>query len=269
VNCGDVRELVHAYVDDELDLRTARQLDQHLSECIRCRNVLEGVRTVKTAAGNPGNYYKAPPELRSRVMEAIGAGSTPPLSLAQSGGERLAQAPYQRERGKFQSNRVWWGLALAAALVLAFGLFLRLPNQRENLVVAEILTAHVRSLQPGHLMDVVSTNQHTVKPWFDTHVDFSPPVRQLAPDYPLEGGRLDYLQNRAVAVLIYKRGGHVINLFIWPGENSGSNAAERGFNFIHWTADGMTFWAVSDLARGDLEQFAHLFQSSSAPTTRK
>jgi anti-sigma factor RsiW len=107
-----------------------------------------------------------------------------------------------------------------------------------------------------------------VKPWFDTHIDFSPPVRQLAPEFPLVGGRLDYLQNRPVAVLIYKHGDHIINLFIWPGESGQSDAIRRGFNFLHWSRDGMTFWAVSDTSDEQLRHFVQLFESSATPTTK-
>ena len=283
MNCRDVGELVHAYVDDELDIVTARQLDQHLRECSRCREALQGVQAVRTAVSNPAQYYKAPPELRVRVLAATralsaeGANLFPlPLEGDRSEGKMeesrsayaLTPTLSQRERGRARAPRKWWGVAAAAMIVLGGGLFFMLRGQRENPVVAEVLTAHLRSLQPGHLMDVVSTNQHTVKPWFDTHIDFSPPVRQLAPEFPLVGGRLDYLENRPVAVLIYKHGDHLINLFIWPGDSGQSFVAQRGFNFVHWTSDGMTFWAVSDLATADLNHFSQLFQSAPAPATR-
>jgi anti-sigma factor RsiW len=276
MNCRDASELVHAYVDDELDVVTARLLDQHLQKCNRCKETLEGVQAVKTAVSNPAQYYKAPPELRVRVLAATRAANLLPLPLGEGGGEgeesrssyALTPTLSRRERGKPRVPQTWWGLAAAAAVLLAFGIFSMLKGQPENPVIAEVLTAHLRSLQPGHLMDVVSTNQHTVKPWFDTHVDFSPPVRQLAPEFPLEGGRLDYLQNRPVAVLIYKHGDHLINVFIWPGDSGQSIVAQRGFHFVHWTSDGMTFWAVSDLAAADLDRFSQLFQATSAPTTR-
>ncbi|HSZ55662.1 MAG TPA: anti-sigma factor [Tepidisphaeraceae bacterium] len=292
MNCRDVGELVHAYVDDELDIVTARQLDLHLRECSHCKDSLESVRAVRTAVSNPAQYYKAPPELRVRVLAATRALSANAVHLPSLptafGSEAQARRGEGRGEGNLEEGRstyaltptlsrrqarspqIWWGVAVAAAamIVLAFGLFFTLQGQRGNPVVAEVLTAHLRSLQPGHLMDVVSTNQHTVKPWFDTHIDFSPPVRQLAPDFPLVGGRLDYLENRPVAVLIYKHGDHLINLFIWPGDSGQSFAAQRGFNFVHWTSDGMTFWAVSDLAGPDLNRFSQLFQSAPAPATR-
>lgn len=277
MNCRDAKELLHAYVDDELDIVTVRQFDEHLAECVRCRGAIEGVRAVKSAVSEPMQYYKAPAELRKRVLAQLKPAVFPPLPLGEGRGEgklkesrstnALTPTLSQRQRGNYRVPQLWWGVALAAAVLLAFGLFLIANRQAENPVIAQVLTAHLRSLQPGHLMDVVSTNQHTVKPWFDTHVDFSPPVKQLAPQFPLEGGRLDYLQDHAVAALIYKHGDHIINLFIWPGESGQSQGARRGFNFLHWSRDGMTFWAVSDTGEPQLRDFAELFQSTSAPTT--
>ena len=136
-----------------------------------------------------------------------------------------------------------------------------------------VFTAHLRSLQPGHLIDVASTDQHTVKPWLAGRVDFSPPVRATdSADSHLAGGRLDYLQGRTVAVLVYQRGNHTINLFVWPAAEGGQGSAERdGFNAVHWASAGMSFWAVSDLNPTDLERFAQLYRTDPPPaaTTQK
>jgi len=145
------------------------------------------------------------------------------------------------------------GAALAASLVLA----VRPAN--DGGVVAALVDDHVRSLQPGHLTDVISTDRHTVKPWFDGKLDFAPPVKDLAAQgYPLVGGRLDYLGGRPVAALAYQHGKHPINLFIWP-ERAGAEApvdtARNGYNVLHWSADGMSLWAVSDLEQDELAEF--------------
>jgi anti-sigma factor RsiW len=265
MNCRDVNELVHAYVDDELDLVSARQVDEHLVLCGGCRGRLETVRAVKGAVANSGQYFKAPVELRARVLGAI-------LEKDQTvSTNAITPDLSRRERGKegaYRSSWRSWGLAVAAVVVLAVMLSLTFRGGQENPIVAEVLTAHLRSMQAGHLMDVVSTDQHTVKPWFDSRVDFSPPVKQLeAAGFPLLGGRLDYLGNRPVAALIYGRAKHTINLFVWPGEGGSGATERRGFNVVHWTAGGMTFWAVSDLNARELEQFAELVRNDSGPTT--
>jgi anti-sigma factor RsiW len=144
--------------------------------------------------------------------------------------------------------------------------FLVLTPAEQNLT-EQLAAAHVRALQPGHLEDVVSTDQHTVKPWFDGRIDFAPPVRDLAAaGFPLKGGRLDYIDGRPVAALVYQRDKHIIDLFVWPGAaDAVSNPAtddRTGYNIVHWIQDGMTFWAVSDVDRGQLRAFTAAWQKT-------
>jgi anti-sigma factor RsiW len=165
----------------------------------------------------------------------------------------------------------WWkflkpalpalGVALLALLLIPT---LGGPSSRDRLA-QEVISCHVRSLMVGHRTDVASSDQHTVKPWFQGKLDFTPPVSDFAEQgFPLVGGRLDYLQGRPAAALVYQHREHIINLFVWPSEN-GSEAAPRtsvrqGFNLVHWTDHGMNFWAVSDLNRGDLGKFCQLIK---------
>jgi anti-sigma factor RsiW len=151
------------------------------------------------------------------------------------------------------------GFALAACLVL----LLAIP--RDRTLPDELVSDHIRALQPGHLMDVVSTDQHTVKPWFDGRLDFAPPVNDLAPQgFPLTGGRLDYVAGRQAAVLIYQRRQHIINLFVWPerGGPAPLSTSRNGYNIVRWNQNGMTFWAISDLGANELAEFAADFQRS-------
>jgi anti-sigma factor RsiW len=129
-----------------------------------------------------------------------------------------------------------------------------------------VVSDHIRALQPGHLMDVVSTDQHTVKPWFDGRLDFAPPVKDLKPQgFPLVGGRLDYLDNKKVAALIYQRRQHLIDLYVWPDgghlDHGATEGSRSGYNFQHWSEDGMAFWAVSDLAPDQLAEFVALLRA--------
>ena len=166
----------------------------------------------------------------------------------------------------------WLAVAASIAVVVFVGLRLvpRPGNERQtDLFAQELVASHIRSLQPGHLYDVESTDQHTVKPWFDGKLDFSPPVRDMADQgFPLVGGRLDYIGDRAVAALVYQRRKHIINVFVWP-ESSGdvANAKEferqeirNGYNLIEWRATEMHFAAVSDVNPDDLKQFIQLLQ---------
>jgi anti-sigma factor RsiW len=267
MNCRDVRDLVNAYADDELDLVSMRQVDEHLIICATCRGKLAEVRAVKEVVG--AQYFKAPDELRAKALAAIaGEGSRSTLSLTPTLSRSTSSVRARGERGQEGRFAEWRLLALAAVILILVGLFSLMRGRGEDRVVAEVLTAHVRSMQAGHLMDVVSTDQHTVKPWFDTRVDFSPPVRQLeAQGFPLVGGRLDYLEDRPVAALVYSRGKHAINVFVWPGESGSETAQRRGFNFVHWSAGGMTFWAVSDLNAEELERFSQLLRQSTPAST--
>jgi len=235
--CGKLL-LLQAELDGELDAAGAAVLAEHRAACPVCRRnelVIVGARQALGRA----SYHRAAPELRAAIASRMGA----------------EPAPVHRRWGMLWRELASFGAgaALAVALILTV-----LPIRRQD-VVAALIDDHVRALQPGHLLDVVSTDRHTVKPWFDGRLDFSPPVKDLGQEgFPLLGGRLDYLRERSIAVLVYSHGKHIVELFVWPAEASSAEPArgERdGYNIVHWTADGMSFSAVSDLEPAALEAF--------------
>ena len=162
-------------------------------------------------------------------------------------------------------------MAAAAIVLLVLVPFLRGPST-EEMLTREVVSSHVRSLMANHLADVPSSDQHTVKPWFNGKVDFSPSVVDLASrGFPLVGGRLDYLDNRPVAALVYQRDKHLINLFIWPSSDSSDagtkSETRQGYHVFHWTRSGMTYWAVSDVEKSQLQEFVQLVQNQNSPTS--
>jgi len=173
------------------------------------------------------------------------------------------------ESGTKERDTNWRWLAIAASILLAASLAWNVsrlrPGIAENDLVAQgVLSDHIRSLMGEHLLDVPSTDQHTVKPWFNGKLDFSPEVKDFAAEgFPLVGGRLDYLMNRNVAALVYRRRQHVINLFTWPSDSPAvveDHFSRNGYNVVRWTHGGMTYWAVSDLNLNELEQFRDLYR---------
>ena len=236
-DCGKAL-LLQAEFDGELDAAQAAALAEHRAGCPVCKRN-EALLAAAQRALRGATYHRAGPELLQAITSRIGREWEPP--------PRRMRMPWQGLAG-FGA-----GAALAAALLLTL-----LPVGRPGLVAA-LVDDHVRALQPGHLLDVVSTNQHTVKPWFDGRLDFAPPVKDLAgAGFPLLGGRLDYVAGRSAAVLVYSRGKHLVELFVWPASGAAAEPARTtrdGYNVLHWTADGMSLTAVSDLDPAGMEQF--------------
>jgi anti-sigma factor RsiW len=200
-------------------------LAEHVLSCPSC------------IVGTHARYYEAPPGLEQRIRRSL-----PPE----------------------QSTRpLWRWLAIAASLLLVLSMAWNVAQlrSRQQYVVDAVLSAHVRSLAGTHLLDVPSSDQHTVKPWFNGKLDFSPPVNEVE-GFPLLGGRLEYFDGHAAAALIYGRHNHIVNLFIWPSATTGEAASQthNGYHLLHWSANGMTFWAVSDLNEAELRQFVSLYR---------
>jgi len=253
LSCQRAEELIHGYVDGELDLVRSLEVEQHIHECEICARTYRSQTTLRSSLQNDSLYYSAPENLKKRIQKSL-----------------------RKEARAEVSPRRWGWRWLTVSASLAFMLLVGVVAWRlaprsirpsgDELLAQEIVSDHVRSLQlPGHLTDVLSSDQHTVKPWFDGKVDFAPPVKDFASqDFRLYGGRLEYLNNRPVATLIYQRRLHYISLFIWPTEPAGSTGEvviqRKGYNLVHWTGSGMNYWAISDLNSVELREFGRLVQ---------
>ena len=259
MSCELTGSVLHGYLDGELDAARAADFERHLVSCPECVRALEAEENLRSSLQGAALYERAPSALREKLYAELG-GATPRPSVG-------SVAPASRRYGSW-SNR-WQWVAVAAALILAALAGWRLlPGQSnssdQTAVAAAVVDAHLRSLQPGHLEDVVSTDQHTVKPWFDGKLDFAPPVRDF-PDqgFSLQGGRLDVVRGRTVAVLVYARRKHFINVFVWPsreGNSQPSSGAHLGYNWVEWRKNGMEMYAVSDVNAADLDELQRLFE---------
>ena len=247
MNHDQIRELLHAYADGELDLVNAREVEQHLRDCEECQHVDERIRALHEAITSAEPDYRAPAHLKRNIRAAL-----------------------RREESAEDKNFSFWPILAASAacavLILGTVLFLTNRTSHEGAIVDEVIANHVRSLLATHLVDVASSDQHTVKPWFDGKIDFAPEVRDFATSgFPLVGGRLDYLNGKTVAALVYQRNKHPINLFVMPAAVSRdappAPVTRRGYNAFHWTRGQMEYWAVSDLNQTELRDFSDLLFS--------
>jgi anti-sigma factor RsiW len=252
--CRDVVDLLTPFGDEELDPVTSREIAQHVASCAECARTLTSQRALGDRVRRELEYHRAPDLLRARVMRDLRAAT---------------HRDDAHLRGVAQPWR--WMSAAAAVIVVAGGTWMiaQLPRERgDDSLAREAVSGHIRSLMANHLADVVSTDQHTVKPWFAGKLDFSPPVTDYASaDFPLTGGRLDYLQGHAVAALVYMHRKHVINVFVWPTPDSremvSPPATEQGYHVIHTTHAGMSYWLVSDLNAEELGTFARMLTGAS------
>jgi anti-sigma factor RsiW len=249
LECAEIASLLPAYGDGELDLVHSLEVEQHLRDCPACSRVLQGQQALRTALADPALYHRAPVHLRERIHTSL----------------RPADQPRRARRALD-----WWLLATAASLVLV-GLLgwgaLRLSSVpgSEDLLAQEVVASHARFLVLDVPLGVASSNKHEVKPWLTKKVGFSPTVMDLSgQDFPLLGGRVDYLDNRLVADLVYKRHKHIINLLQWPAPDQVTRAPQaltrQTYHLIHWTEGGLTYWAVSDLNETELREFVGLIR---------
>jgi anti-sigma factor RsiW len=253
MTCDEAEILLHALIDGELDAGHAREVEDHIAGCPDCAAALAAYREMSKAIAGADLRYTAPPLLRKRIEAALP--------------QTQAQMPNRRA--------VLRGFAMGSAVsaIAATGLVaIVLRDDDAQRIESEIVSAHLRSLQAGHLTDVISTDQHTVKPWFNGKLEVSPPVVDLtALGFTLIGGRLDYVDARPIGAIVYRRRAHIINLFVAQTASTEHRAAKmetiQGFNIRSWRDRGLNYWAVSDIAADELAEFGDKFESAMKSTT--
>jgi anti-sigma factor RsiW len=249
MSCQQTREFLDAYIDKELDVVTTLQFERHLAECLSCGAVYRQYQELHDSVAHQIPYYEAPEALEKKIRAEL---------------RSVEQDRYKGLRADWFPHWRAWASVAAAVLLLVFGTLIFQISRRASepqYLAEQVVSSHIRSLMANHLVDVPSSYQHTVKPWFTGKLDFAPVVKDLSSKgFPLVGGRLDYLDGRPVAALVYKHRQHTINLFIWPYRGSDSkprNIVVNGYNVVHGTRSHMTYWAVSDLNAGELTDFTN------------
>ncbi|KJC41351.1 anti-sigma factor [Bradyrhizobium sp. LTSP857] len=247
MTCDEAKILLHALLDNELDAGHAREVEAHIASCPACAAELAAQREMQRVLADTKLRYTAPAGLRARIEASL---------------PQPQRQPSRRSvlRGFAMGSAV---SALAASGVVA--VVLRQDDQQR--ILSEVVSAHLRSLQAGHLIDVVSTDQHTVKPWFNGKLDVAPPVIDLtAQGFTLVGGRLDYIDARAIGAVVYKRRQHVVNLFVSQTSSTEHRPPKtqtmQGFNCRRWGERGLNFWAVSDIGNDELTEFVDKFEAA-------
>ena len=249
MNCHEVHNLIDGYIDDELDLVSNLDIEQHLQTCPACGHLYHNRQALQTLVHSSALSHKAPAHLQKRIRTSL---------------RQADQRGYPWPKTAFALMGTAAVLLIALVTTWIIIKNVSAPSVDESLAQA-VLDSHIRSLMVNHLVDVRSTDQHTVKPWFDGKLDFSPVVIDLAQQgYPLIGGRLDYLDNRSVAALVYQHETHVINLFTWPTSSTSADSpvttvTRQGYHIMTWTRAGMVYWAVSDVEESKLQTFVQLF----------
>jgi anti-sigma factor RsiW len=248
MNCEEASVLLHALIDRELDAGHAREVEAHVAGCPQCAAQMQVYRMMHEALAAPALRYEAPAGLRSRIERMAPRAVAVPATTSR--------------RGVLKGFA--WGTALSAAAAASV-VMLVVRREDEQRMLGDVVSAHLRSLQGDHLTDVLSTDQHTVKPWFNGKLAIAPPVIDLtAQGFTLLGGRLDYVQGRSVPAIVYRRRVHVINLFVAPAASGDRGAAVekvQGYNIRRWTWSDLDFWAVSDINADELQEFEEKFEA--------
>jgi anti-sigma factor RsiW len=250
MNCEATQVLLHGLIDGELDAGHAREVEVHVASCPRCGASLRSYRAIRGAIRSEPLHYQAPEHLRRRVLAAL------PRSAVLAKPVKASRFSMLKGFGA--------GSFVSAALAACLLLFVT-HGEEDQRITRDIVSAHLRSLQ-GQLIDVKSTDQHTVKPWFNGRIELAPPVIDLkAQGFALVGGRLDYIEGRPVAAIVYERGGHVINLFVSQAQVAArTETVEKlqGFNVWRWSWSDLGFSAVSDINAKELDEFCEKLKAT-------
>ena len=245
---------VQAYFDAEVDAVSAADIERHIEHCAECRALLQDLEQVRTVLRRESAYARTPPALHAKIMRALDREESAGAPAAEG-----APAVKARERASpaWRMRSFWAGAlgGVGGTAIAATCAFLLLAPRLTNPLLDELVSAHVRSLMPSHLIDVVSTDKHTVKPWFAGHADVSPVVADFEPQgYRLIGGRVDYLEHQRTAVVVYQHGAHVINVFSWAGHERAlpANVTRSGYHLAFWQAGDLEYCAVSDTGWDEL-----------------
>jgi anti-sigma factor (TIGR02949 family) len=251
MQCNDCREALNAYIDGELLPERGESVRDHLASCVDCKREYDALMAVSASIKESLVQYAAPAQLEDRIRKAVAADDF--------GGDRSPR----------RITRRWPQLAAAGILIAlaSSGLTYAIASRSSGTttVADQVVASHIRSLMPGHLTDVASSNLHNVKPWFAGRIDISPVVPSLdTAGFPLVGGRLDYVDGRPVAALVYMRRQHVINVYSWPTAAPSTTARRladsHGYHVINWRNAGAELWAISDVDPQELERFVRLFK---------
>jgi anti-sigma factor RsiW len=249
--CDACQSALEARLDGELAADEAREIDRHLATCPACARQFATLGETRRLVSENAMRYTAPDVLKARIRGAVARAATPPVAA-------------DMRRKTFR----WWrevAAGVAIAIVSSAVTFVAARHSEATYAAAdELLASHIRSLMPGHLTDVPSTEQHTVKPWFNGRVDLSPAVPNLdKAGFPLVGGRADYIRGRVVPVVVYARRRHMINVYAWPSSSPGgappNDLSRNGYHFVMWRSGGIEYWAVSDLNAAELHAFVAMF----------
>jgi anti-sigma factor RsiW len=244
--CVDQELILGGLVDGELDAANVAMVEAHVARCEGCREELERLQALRNLIRSEGVRHEAPKALMNRIA------AMPELAPKAANDNRILR---------------WLGPGAVGALAASLAMLTLIPPGTQSVVVdQQLVSSHVRSLQPGHLTDVQTTNQHIVKPWFNGRIDFSPPVPELADQgFPLAGGRLDSIDGKTVAAIVYHRRLHTVNLFVWPAKDGADRSfVKDGFAVTEWSRNGLRYAAVSDIPPAELREFHKLFEQRSS-----
>ena len=267
MDCNEARNRLHAYLDQELDLPNVAEIDRHIASCAACRRTLKQLSALQSGVRKHAQYHIAPDAVAERIRARIGVSEGGSSEAPEKGSAPGETSPLEsvRRASRYPRFARWLelGAAAAAAATVAWLGALQYAYRSPSETIAEqVIAGHARAVITSHVVDIETSDQHTVKPWLSSKLDFSPPVVDLdSAGFPLAGGRLDYLDHRPVATLVYHARQHIIDLYVWPDQSSSSIASAQtlskdGYNVVHWRDVGMQYWAISDLNAAELETFA-------------